>query len=136
MADHRRADFEVCLKPLVATAATEAELAARLEIARQRLAFYISTPAYAGAFAVFGLEDLCAELAGLARAQRWDEMAARVDDDLLLECVIVSLYDDLATTIQKRFGHLLQRIEIGIPVRGTADEEQLARIVADLGRDG
>ncbi len=136
LAPHHRPDFEICLKPLVATAATEAELDARLEIARQRLAFYISTPAYAGAFAVFGLEDLCAELADLARAQRWDEMAARVDDDLLHECVIVSLYDDLAARIKNRFGHLLQRIEVGIPVHSAADEEQLAEIVADLGADG
>ncbi len=132
VAPHAGPDFEICLKPLVATAATEAELDKRVEIARQRLAFYCSTPAYAGAFAVFGLEDLCAEMAELSRAQRWAEMSARIDDDLLHECVIVSLYDDLAATVKQRYGHLLQRIEVSIPVQNRSDEEQLARILSDL----
>ena len=128
----RRQGFEVCLKPLVASAATEAELVERMAIARQRLAFYASTPAYAGAFEILGLTDLCAEMAILSKAGRWDEMAALIDDDLLHECVIVALYDHLASTIKGRYGELIERIEVSIPVQSDEDQEILTDIVAAL----
>jgi len=129
----KSAEFEVCLKPLIATARNADELQARIHVARQRLAFYCSTPAYAGAFDVFGLADFCAEMAQLSRARRWDEMAAKVSDDLLHECVIIALYDDLAATIKARYGELIERIEVSIPVETAADQEQLAAVVRALG---
>ncbi|MFT7654784.1 MAG: putative F420-dependent oxidoreductase [Limisphaerales bacterium] len=129
---HRASNFEVCLKPLIATAADEDTLQARIEIARQRLAFYCSTPAYAGAFEVFGLQDLCAEMAELSRKQAWQALAAKVDDDLLHQCVIVARYDDLAATITERYSDLIQRIEVSFPVESAADKERLAQVIHEL----
>jgi probable F420-dependent oxidoreductase len=129
---HRASNFEVCLKPLIATAADEDNLQARIEIARQRLAFYCSTPAYAGAFEVFGLQDLCAEMAELSRKQAWQALAAKVDDDLLHQFVIVARYDDLAATITKRYSDLIQRIEVSFPVESAADKERLAQVIHEL----
>jgi len=134
MAPYRSPGFQVCLKPLIATAPDAELLAARIEIARQRLAFYCSTPAYARAFAVYGLEDLCAEMAQLSRAQRWDEMAARIDDDLLHRFVVVSRYEDLATTIIQRYGDCIDRIEVSIPLGTDSDAAILAGIVDELAR--
>ena len=124
--------FEVCLKPLIATAADEATLAERVKVARQRLAFYVSTPAYAGAFDVFGLGDLCAEMAQLSKAGQWDQMEQLVDDELLQRCVVVALYDDLAATISQRYGDLISRIEVSIPVTSAQERDQLRDIVAQL----
>ena len=132
MAPHRRAGFEVCLKPLIAAAPDRDTLAERTEVARQRLAFYCSTPAYARAFSHFGLDDLCTELAGLSKRQRWQEMAAKVDDDLLHQAVVVSLYDDLADEIGRRYGSLIDRIEVSIPLNTRADHATLRDIVASL----
>lgn len=134
MAPYRSNEFEVCLKPLIATAPNSDALAERTEIARQRLAFYCSTPAYAAAFAIYGLEDLCADMAQLSKRQRWDDMAARVHDDLLHRCVVVALYDDLATTIEQRYADCVDRIEVSIPVTAPGDGEILAGIVEDLRR--
>ncbi|MEM7101229.1 MAG: TIGR03617 family F420-dependent LLM class oxidoreductase [Pseudomonadota bacterium] len=125
-------DFEVCLKPLIATGRDSDTLHQRTEIARQRLAFYISTPAYAPAFSIFGLEDLCAEMALLSKTQAWDKMTALVDDDLLHRCVVVALYDELADTIHHRYADLIQRIEVSIPVEGEQDRQQLRDIVSRL----
>lgn len=136
MHPYQPAHFEVCLKPLVAAAPSEEVLAERAEIARQRLAFYCSTPAYARAFAIYGLEDLCAEMAQLSRAQRWDEMAARVDDDLLHRFVVVSLYEDLATTMTQRYGDCIDRVEVSIPLLDAADADTLAGIVDQLAAAG
>lgn len=125
-------DFEVCLKPLIAAAADDATLAKRTEIARQRLAFYVSTPAYRLPFTRAGLEDLALELAQLSKAQRWDEMAARIDDDVLHEWVVVARYEDLASDIAQRYGTLIQRIEVSIPLEQSGDHEVLQQILRDL----
>ncbi|MEM7019436.1 MAG: LLM class flavin-dependent oxidoreductase, partial [Pseudomonadota bacterium] len=47
---YRQPNFEVCIKPLIAAAPNEEVLMERSKVARQRLAFYCSTPAYAHAF--------------------------------------------------------------------------------------
>lgn len=124
--------FEVCLKPLVATAADEQTLAERTHTTRQRLAFYMSTPAYAGAFSVFGLEETCEKMAELSKAARWQELTACVDDEILDQCVVVALYDDLAATIHARYGELLERIEVSLPVLSASDQEQLNDVIGDL----
>lgn len=124
--------FEVCLKPLIASGRTEAELADRTETVRQRLAFYLSTPAYSGVFEVYGLQDLCKEMSQLSRESRWQEMSARVSDDLLESIAIVALYKDLAGEIQNRYGTILNRIEVSIPVDDETDQDQLARIILEL----
>jgi probable F420-dependent oxidoreductase len=124
--------FEVCLKPLIATAADKETLAGRVEIARQRLAFYVSTPAYRRPFENAGLGDLAAELSRLSKNQRWGEMAERIDDDVLDEWVVVATYDELAGKILSRFNGLVDRIEAGIPVDNEEDRDTLTKIIAEL----
>ncbi|HIE88794.1 MAG TPA: hypothetical protein EYP91_18545 [Gammaproteobacteria bacterium] len=104
----------------------------RKEIARQRLAFYCSTPAYARAFHLYGLEDLCAELAAASKRQAWDRMALMIDDDVLDEFVVVARYDELAKTIEQRYAGLIDRIEVSIPIVDEADKESLDQIVKDI----
>lgn len=125
-------DFELCLKPLIATGPDEVTLAKRIEVARQRLAFYISTPGYRKPFENAGLLDLARAMSVLAREQRWNEMAALVDDEVLHEWVIVAPYDELAERIIERFGDILHRIEVSIPVEDARDRQRLAELVTRL----
>ena len=128
----RHEKFEICLKPLIATAADEQTLRARKGIARERLAFYMSTPAYAGAFEVYGLGDLCADMAELSKAGQWHALEALVSDEIFDACVVVALYEDLAAIINERYGNLLQRIEVSIPVESAADKEQLVDVIKKI----
>ena len=92
----------------------------------------MSTPAYAGAFAVFGMERLCQEMAELSKVQDWDGLEERVDDEVLDTCVIIALYDDLAATIKNRYSDLIERIEVSLPVRTPEDQEQLRDVIRAL----
>jgi probable F420-dependent oxidoreductase len=130
--DYKPDHFEICLKPLIATARDEQTLLARREVARQRLAFYCSTPAYKDAFHLFGLEQLCTDLAAASKRQAWDTMAEMIDDELLETFVVVSLYDDLAANIRTRYEGLIDRIEVSIPLESEEDEQTLRRIVYEL----
>lgn len=124
--------FEICLKPLIATARDEQMLAARMEIARQRLAFYVSTPAYRRPFDNAGLGDLAREMSKLPREGRWDEMAGLISDEVLHEWVVVATYDNLANAINERFADVLDRIEVSIPITNEADAETMASVVRDI----
>lgn len=124
--------FEHCLKPLIASAEDADTLAIRVEVARQRLAFYLSTPAYRKAFDHAGLGDVARATSQLAREQRWDQMAAQVTDDMLHRWVIVATYDQLAETIKNRYDGLIQRIEVSIPLQKPADIEVLQTVVTSL----
>ena len=132
LAGKRLGDFEVCLKPLIATAGDEATLAARRETARQRLAFYVSTPAYRLPFEKAGLGELADELSALSRRQRWQEMARRIDDEVLNEWVVVALYGGLAEAVGRRYQGLVDRVEISIPVSSAEEQDILRGVLRDL----
>ncbi len=127
-----RPGFEVCLKPLIATARDEATLEARKEIARARLAFYVSTPAYRRPFAAAGLEDLAVTMSELSKHGRWQEMSALVDDEMLHEWVVVADYEHLAHEIKARYHGIIDRIEVSIPLVDADDRDTLAHVVSDL----
>src|SRR6185295_9051658 len=96
--------FQVCMKPLVATAANEAELVPKVRDARARIAFYASTPQYRAAFDHLSLGDLADRLKLLSRAQRWEEMPQHINDDVLETFVTVGTYDQIAKKLTERFG--------------------------------
>lgn len=131
----RDAGFEICLKPLIATARDEATLARRAETARQRLAFYMSTRAYRRVFDDAGLGALCEEMTALSRRQQWTRMAARVPDAVLDAWVVIAPYASLAQRLTERFSGIIDRVEVSIPVESQADLEALRGIVEALASD-
>jgi len=117
--------FQVCMKPLVATAATEAELVPKIRDVRARISFYASTPQYRAAFAHHGLGDLADELKLLSRAQRWEEMPQKISDEVLHTYVTIGTYDRIAEKLTARYGKVVTHCEFSIPVKDQADKERL-----------
>ncbi len=124
--------FDLCMKPLVASARNEAELAPKIEDARARIAFYASTPAYADAFAHLGLQDLTAEARQLSKAQDWDALPALVSDDVLHEFAIIGTYDTIGKAVADRWAGIVTHAEFSIAVKDDADREILRQIAADI----
>lgn len=117
--------FQVCMKPLVASAATEEELVPKVRDVRARISFYASTPQYRAAFAHHGLGDLADRLKLLSRAQRWEEMPQHIDDDVLHRFVTIGTYDRIAQKLIDRFGKVVTHCEFSIAVKTGADKERL-----------
>jgi probable F420-dependent oxidoreductase len=124
--------FDICLKPLIAAGPDDETLSRRIETARQRLAFYVSTPGYRKPFENAGLLDLAKQMSVLAREGRWAEMSARISDEILHEWVVVATYDELATTLKDRYADVLDRVEVSIPVTGAEDRDTLGQVIKDL----
>ena len=124
--------FEIGVSPLVATAADDAGLEAKIRDIRGRIAFYGSTPAYAACFVHHGLEALAKDLNRLSREQRWTEMAALVDDEVLHLFATVGLHRDIVARLKARYAAVASLIEFSIPVPTAEDESKLAAMVAAL----
>ena len=124
------ANFKICHKPLVATAASAEELAVRVGDVRARLAFYISTPSYRPAVEYHGLGDLARKLSLLARAQQWEAMPQHVSDEVLDLFAVVGRHEEIAARLLARFGDVVTHCEFSIAVKGPGDKERLAQIAA------
>lgn len=81
--DRDKETLTVVVPVLTGTSSDPAGLDAAREDARRQVGFYASTPAYRTILAAHGLESLGERLSGLARQQRWDDMTASIDDDVL-----------------------------------------------------
>ena len=122
-------EFSVAMKPLVAAAADERELAPKVRDARARIAFYASTPSYSPAFEHRGLGDLAAEAKLLSRAQRWEELPRLITDDVLHQFVVVGTYATIGRQLVERFGAVVTHCEFSMAVRNESDRERLAELV-------
>lgn len=125
-------DFHVCMKPLVATAATQEELAGKIRDARARIAFYASTPAYAAAFDHVGLSELSRECQILSKEQRWEELPRFITDDILDRFVAIGTYDEIGRKLCARYGSLVTDIEFSIPVKNARDREKLTALAREI----
>lgn len=131
--------FQVCMKPLVAAAANEAELAPKVRDVRARISFYASTPQYRAAFDHLGLGELADRLKLLSRAQRWEEMSQHISDDVLHRFVTIGTYDTIAARLCERFGRVITHCEFSIAVKTDADRNllgDLARTIQSQSLDG
>ena len=128
--------FQVCMKPLVAVAASEAELVPKVRDVRARIAFYASTPQYRAAFEHLGLGELADRLKLLSRAQRWEELPQHITDDILETFVTVGTYDTIARKLCDRFGGVVTHCEFSIAVKSAADKEILRGLAKTIQSEG
>lgn len=82
-------EIEVACLTIVAMGTTEEELKSARAKAKGQLAFYGSTPAYAGVLDHHGYDGLQSELNAMSKQGQWREMSERIDDELF-ELLVVS----------------------------------------------
>jgi probable F420-dependent oxidoreductase len=118
---------QVSLPVMVATGATDGDVAAAAEAVRAQIAFYASTPAYRIVLDVHGWGDLQPQLQERTRSGDWAGMAALVHDDLLEAVAIIAPPDEVAPAIEARYGAFLDRVAINA-VYGL--DPEIARAIA------
>lgn len=122
-------DFTVSASAIVATGATDADLAAATETARTRIGFYASTPAYRGVLEAHGWGDVQEPLADLIRAKDWSALGAAVSDEMLREFAVVGRPDEIPGLLRRRYDGRVTRVSLA-PAR----PEDAATIAAIAGR--
>jgi probable F420-dependent oxidoreductase len=106
----------VVAQVLVATGASEAEMAAAREAVRAQLAFYGSTPAYRPVLEAAGEGELQTELRMLTKQGRWTEMAALVTDSMIERYAVLGEPEAAGRALRKRYDGLAERVAIATPM--------------------
>ena len=133
-ADRTAAAVEVCVSPLLVTAANEADLAQRIENVRARIAFYASTRTYRAVFEHHGWGALVPELSLLSRQGRWEDMPGRISDDMLHTIAVVGTYDRIAEQVWRRYHDVAGGVEFSIPAATPDERARLRACVHDIQR--
>jgi probable F420-dependent oxidoreductase len=126
------AAIEMVASPLIVTAPTESELAAKISAVRSRISFYASTRTYRAVFELHGWDDIGERLSALSRQQRWDEMERHISDEMVHEIAVVAPYDTIADAVATRYAGLCDRVEFSIPTADPDDEALLAEMVREI----
>ncbi len=116
-----RKDFDLVYAPFVVTGADEKEMAASAALARERIAFYASTPSYRGVLELHGWGDLQTSLNTLARRGKWKEMGGLIDDEMLGEFAVVAPLGELSASYARWIGGLADRTSFAPPEGLDAD---------------
>jgi len=93
----------------VVTGRTASEVEQAMEPVRNQIAFYASTPNYAGILELHGWE-FGEQLSALSRRGKWGEMAGLIPDEVVQEVAVVAPLDQLGPAIRDKYGDRVQRI--------------------------
>ncbi|MEQ8859849.1 MAG: TIGR03617 family F420-dependent LLM class oxidoreductase [Pseudomonadales bacterium] len=126
-AGRRREDFEISYSNFVVTGRDEAEFEASRKAAKERIAFYGSTPAYRGVLESIGVGDLQGELNAMSKQGRWKEMGTLIGDDVLGEFAVVGEPGDVASEMLRRYGAFTDRTSASFPVSDDGQREAIIR---------
>lgn len=116
----------------VVTGTDQSEMEQSMELVKQQISFYASTPSYAPVLEASGW-DFGPELTAMSKRGRWDEMAGVITDEVVEEIGVVAPIDELGSAIRQRYGDRLQRIGL-YNLGGAAglDDGALAQVVVDI----
>jgi len=129
---HNRRNFEIWGGGFVVTGANDEELQRQMEGIRYRVAFYGSTRSYHHVFRVHGWEDLGMKLHEMSKRGEWKKMPAEVPDDVLRSFAAVATYDELADTLESRFGGITDTLMLGFG--DEVDRNLVSEILHDVKR--
>ena len=118
-------DFELDFAPMIASGTNEEALNRSIGIARDRIAFYGSTPGYRGVLELHGWGELQQELNFLHKQHRTEEMASLIDDEILHTFAVVGEPDDVVDELLDRYGDIINRTAFAIPTLSDADHSAL-----------
>jgi probable F420-dependent oxidoreductase len=124
-------DLELVCGTQVITGVTDAELEAERERQRKLFAFLYSTPAYRRTLELYGWEELAGQLQRMIRADRWDELADVVSDEVLDTLLIVAPLKELAAALIERYSALADAVLLS-PLADPGHDDQLAEVIATV----
>lgn len=117
LAGRTRTGVALACTVFVVTGETADAMAAQVQAVKQQIAFYASTPSYAGVMALHGWDDAATRLSQLAREGRWTEMSGLISDEMLNAVAVVAPSGELAEAVKARYAGLLDRIGYYLPFR-------------------
>jgi probable F420-dependent oxidoreductase len=127
-ADRKREVIEIATMAFVALSEDE------IEMQRQQIAFYASTPSYRPVLDLHGWGKVGEELGSLAARGKWEEMPQLITDEMLEMFVIIGSWDDIADKLHAKYDGLLDRVGLYRPFVPGIEDEQWRQLIAKMER--
>jgi len=127
-----RAEFEIQLPLLIATGCDEEEYKRNIELRRQRIGFYSSTPAYRPVLEAHGWGDVQTETQKLAKAGRWDEMGSPITDEIVDTFAVVGEPKEIAPKIKQRFGDFIDTIQSSLELKNEEIQYGIIKSIEEI----
>ncbi|MBN9605106.1 MAG: TIGR03617 family F420-dependent LLM class oxidoreductase [Actinomycetales bacterium] len=103
---------EVSAAVMIATGATDEDLAASTAIVRQRVGFYASTPSYRGVLDVHGWGEVQEGAAEIVRAKDWARLGEVITDEVLDAFAVVARPEELPARLRERYAGRATRVSL------------------------
>jgi probable F420-dependent oxidoreductase len=129
-AGRTREGFEITAPAFVVARDTEEEIAEGVEVIKQQIGFYGSTPAYKPVLELHGWGDLGEELKAMTKKGEWDKLGSMIDDEVLNTFAVVGTPEDAIAEVKKRYGDVCTRITLVVPPE--RDEARWAGLFEEL----
>ena len=100
---------EMITTVFVVTGRNEEEINRSMAPTKAQIAFYASTPNYAGVLELHGW-DFGEQLGAMSRRGQWGDMAQMVPDEVVHEVAVVAPLDSLGSAIRERYGDRINRV--------------------------
>ncbi|MCK6556367.1 TIGR03617 family F420-dependent LLM class oxidoreductase [Candidatus Binatia bacterium] len=110
-----RGDIELASSIFVVAGNTREEIEAARGPVRQQIAFYASTPAYAGVLELHGWGDVARRLTELSKRGEWTAMADEISDEMLDVFAVTGASEDIPALIKRRYTGYLDRVSFYFP---------------------
>ena len=120
-----REDFEISYSPFIISGKDEATFEKEKAAAKNRIAFYGSTPAYKNVLGVHGWGEMQIELNGMSKQGKWQEMGELVSDEMLNTFGIMDEPDMVVAEIKSRFGDIVDRTSGGFGFVGSDQRQEM-----------
>ena len=120
-----REDFEISYSPFIISGKDEATFEKEKAAAKNRLAFYGSTPAYKNVLGVHGWGEMQIELNGMSKQGKWQEMGELVSDEMLNTFGIMEEPGKVVAEIKSRFGDIVDRTSGGFGFVGSDQRQEM-----------
>jgi probable F420-dependent oxidoreductase len=125
-------DIDISGGGFIITGESEEDVERQKEAIRAQIAFYGSTRTYKGVLDIHGWGETCLRLHRLAAEGKWAEMRQQISDEMLDQFAVIGTYDEIVARIRERWGGIVNRIALVIPVRNQGDKERLKALIGEL----
>lgn len=103
-------EVDFAANPFLVTGENDEQIEEARAIIRRHISFYTATRTYFSVLEHHGWQDTGEELVRLSKQGRWDDMPARIPDEMLEELAVVGTFDELPKLLGERYGGLVTSI--------------------------
>lgn len=124
-----RDDFEISYTPFLISGKDAETFESQKAAAKQRIAFYGSTPAYKNVLGVHGWGEMQAELNAMSKQGKWKEMGDLITDEMLNIFGVMDEPGKIVDEMKSRYGDFTDRTSGGFTF---VETEERLQMVANL----